>query len=284
MHKRSLTLLVVFLICLGAAVVYVGLPGSLSGQQPAVERVVVERTEWQIERDYICMLAAYAVVYRGWQPDNARGYNIGSVLLDNDSKDGRLVFWGRNCVTTTENKTQHGEIRLMVGYLALLHAQRDQGDSVPDITNLKGHTIYTTLEPCAQCSGMMTLLNVNRTVYGQKDPGYGKALERLQLDSRALPGGGGYGPYPRPVTSVRSDNVFCKGLEDEYDEYKKHKSNPSITDFLRTDEARAIYHFANKELMGDFKSKHRENYSFLEDTRYMLTEVSPEFVPLRPDI
>ncbi len=63
--------------------------------------------------------------------------------------------------------------RLMIGYL-----NRVGGYS------LKKHTVYTTLEPCAQCSGMMTLCSIERTVYGQTDPGFGKAMERLALDSK----------------------------------------------------------------------------------------------------
>ena len=34
---------------------------------------------WKSERNYIGMLAAYSVVYKGWQSNNARGSNIGSV-------------------------------------------------------------------------------------------------------------------------------------------------------------------------------------------------------------
>ena len=51
--------------------------------RPEVLKTHSEAVYWKTERDYIGALAAYAVVYKGWQTDNARGYNIGSVLLDN---------------------------------------------------------------------------------------------------------------------------------------------------------------------------------------------------------
>lgn len=95
--------------------------------------------EVQKERDDIYILAAYAVVYNDWQDGSGqkRGHNIGSVLVD---PDGKIVNWARNCNARLANGTQHGEVRLMLGYL-----NRVGGYS------LKDHTVYTSLEPCAQC-------------------------------------------------------------------------------------------------------------------------------------
>ncbi|MCP4694465.1 MAG: hypothetical protein GY859_40930, partial [Desulfobacterales bacterium] len=135
------------------------------------------------------------------------------------------------CNSALSNGTQHGEVRLMVGYL-----NRVGGYS------LKKHTVYTTLEPCAQCSGMMTLTSIERTVYGQTDPGYGKAIERLTLDSKKW-SPDGYKPYPRAVISERSDTPCCKQLEDAYE-----KAGGSITRFLLTDQARAIFQAAADKL------------------------------------
>ena len=233
---------------------------------------------WQAERDDIGMLAAYSVVYKGWQPDNARGYNIGSVLLDNTSKDGRLVFWGRNSNTITQNETQHGEVRLMLGYLAKLHAAREEKKEVPNIKTLKGYTVYTTLEPCAQCSGMMTLQNIYRTVYGQKDPGFGDALERLELDSSALENG--YKPYPRPVISVRSNISYCRELEEQY---SKYKASEHITDFLKSGQAKYIFKSAYDDFMS-YEAKNKENIQFLEEAKKLVNSVPKDFVPLNPEI
>ena len=36
---------------------------------------------------------------------------------------------------------------------------------------LQGDRLYTTLEPCAQCSGIMELANLGSVIYGQDDPG-----------------------------------------------------------------------------------------------------------------
>ncbi|HEY6320296.1 MAG TPA: deaminase, partial [Thermoanaerobaculia bacterium] len=151
----------------------------------------------QVERDQIFSLLAYAVVQLDWQAQGAaepRGYNIGSVLVD---KNACVVYWGLNSVGLAKNKTQHGEVRLMTCYM---DRKREAGQPLPG-ANLKDYAIYTTLEPCAMCSGMMVLQSVLRTVYGQKDPSFGDALERLAFDGERC---GGYPPYPRPVQSIGS--------------------------------------------------------------------------------
>ena len=107
---------------------------------------------------------------------------------------------------------------------------------------LKGHTVYTTLEPCAQCSGMMVLTNIRRTVYGQTDPGFGKAIERLKLDSKKW-NPAGYKPYPRPVISDRSESSYCAQLEDAYKQV-----GGSITTFLLGDTAKAVFKAASENL------------------------------------
>jgi len=70
----------------------------------------------QDELDEIYSLLAYSVVLKDWQTggEKQRGHNIGSVLVN---PEGKVVFWARNCNHITGNGTQHGEIRLMLGYL-----------------------------------------------------------------------------------------------------------------------------------------------------------------------
>jgi tRNA(adenine34) deaminase len=189
----------------------------------------------QAERDEIFSLLAFAVVQRQWQAEGVgdpRGYNIGSVLVD---KNACVVYWGLNSVNLAKNKTQHGEVRLMSCYL---DRNREAGHPLPG-ANLKDYSIYTTLEPCAMCSGMMVLQAVRRTVYGQKDPGFGDALERLEFDGEQC---GGYRPYPRPVPSVPSTLALRDRLETLFRNYcAPHPSTCSITDFLTTAAAKQVY-------------------------------------------
>ncbi|MCP3950649.1 MAG: nucleoside deaminase, partial [Desulfobacterales bacterium] len=168
------------------------------------------------------------------------------------------VNWARNCNARLSNGTQHGEVRLMLGYL-----NRVGGYS------LKDHTVYTTLEPCAQCSGMMVLTNIKRTVYGQTDSGFGKAIERLKLDSKKwIPAG--YKPYPRAVISDRSESKYCQQLEQAY-----HKSGGSITRFLLTDQAKIIFHEAAANLYNYQQKYPEQNGPILKHVQATISKVRP---------
>jgi tRNA(Arg) A34 adenosine deaminase TadA len=224
-----------------------------------------EPTNAAEERDNIFTLLAYAVVLKDWQDgdmEHNRGYNIGSVLVDPNNK---VVYWARNAVNITKNMTQHGEVRLMTCYLG---AEKTK--------NLMGYTIYTTLEPCAMCSGMMMLTSIPRTVYGETDLGYGKALERLELDSTKLTGG--YPAYPRVVSSVPSIIETRCVLESLYDKYKATHPNPHITDFLATDEARKTYAAAFIMFM-NYKIKYPENQAVLAQAQAFYKTVPAKHVP-----
>ncbi|WP_051957956.1 nucleoside deaminase [Desulfobacter vibrioformis] len=212
----------------------------------------------QEERDEIYILTAYGVVLNDWQDgkqENKRGHNIGSILV---APDGRIVNWARNCNSALSNGTQHGEVRLMMGYL-----NREGGYS------LKGYTVYTTLEPCAQCSGMMVLCSLYKTVYGQTDPGFGKALERLSLDSKKW-NENGYEPYPRKVISERSKSNYCDMLDNAY-----KQTGGSITKFLLTDQAKSIFTQAVNQL-NHYQLKYpKENLSILAHAQETLKNVRP---------
>ena len=119
----------------------------------------------QQERDLILSLTAMAVVRADWQDDDTgRGHNIGSVLVD---AKGIPVFWARNASRRLDNGSQHGEVRLIQNFLNCKGIGR----------YAKGYTVYTTLEPCAMCTGLMILTQVTRVVYVQEDPGYGDTAE-----------------------------------------------------------------------------------------------------------
>ena len=253
MYKKRMIVVYCLIVALllGCSPKFVGAP------LVAVDANALSSPAVQKERDAIYMLAAYAVVYNDWQDGSGkkRGHNIGSVLV---APDGRIVNWARNCNAALANGTQHGEVRLMVGYL-----NRVGGYS------LKDYTIYTSLEPCAQCSGMMVLTSIKRTVYGQTDPGYGKAIERLKLDSKKW-NPAGYTPYPRPVISDRSESEYCAQLEAAYE-----KAGGSITQFLLTDQAKAIFRAATENLFNYPLKFPEQNGPVLKHVQETVANVKP---------
>lgn len=232
---------------------------TASGAPAPVEAVDAQATA-QDERDEIFSLLAYAVVLADWQTTNSkpkRGHNIGAVLVDDQ---GQIVSWARNCNAITGNGTQHGEVRLMIGYLDKVRSY-----------DLKGHTVYTSLEPCAQCSGMMIQQSVKRTVYGQTDPDFGKAMERLQYNS--LPDG--YGPYPRPVISELSRSPIAAELDRAY---KANGSN-GLTAWLLTDEAKGIYAKALDRLL-NYPLRYKDNAPTLQAAQRYLATVPENYTPI----
>lgn len=201
-------------------------------------------------------MAAYVVVYKDWQKadkPNPRGHNIGCILVDSNNNP---VAWNRNSNGITNDSTQHGEVRIMQGYI------KSSGNKY-----LKGYTVYTTLEPCAMCSGMMGLTEVTRTVYGQNDwnypaggVGYGRAIERLKLNSTALPNG--FPPYPRmPDSSDPSPSKVRELLDSKFSQGKW----TDITVFLTSGTAKAIYIIADA-LFTNFTPQFPENKAVYDNT------------------
>lgn len=217
------------------------------------------------EQDAIYTLLAYAVVYKDWQtqgwdaPKKARGYNIGGVLVNPQKPPGKqLLCWSRNSVIKTGNGTQHGEVRLLTNYI---------GNST--VKNVKDYKLYTTLEPCAMCSGMMTLQSLATTIYGQTDPGFGGALERLSLNSTAL--ANGWCPYPRGVQSAASPLTIRKEIDKAY-----RRAGGSLTAWLITPEARALYQKAARELE-NYKVKYAKNRTVLAEAKTFLKKVPARY-------
>lgn len=96
---------------------------------------------------------------------------VGAVIV----REGRLLAEGHNLTVTRSDPTAHAEV------VTIRRATARLGD-----WRLEGATLYTTLEPCALCSGAMVLARVPRVVYGASDPKAGMAgtLGNLLQDSR----------------------------------------------------------------------------------------------------
>lgn len=205
------------------------------------------------EADEIRQLLAYAVAAARWEgrSDAQTGHNIAAVLA---GPDGTPVWWERNANFAEDSAIEHAEARLLRGYMA---DRRALGRPVP---RLAGYTVYTTLEPCAMCVGTMIMSDVERVIYGQRDPLWGQAAERLSFDSRSQ--GRGIAPYPRQLVSMPSASPFRSRLEDAY----RPEKTVAITEWLDSVEAEDIFMESVRALQR-FQPQHAANRTLLEAAR-----------------
>jgi len=220
----------------------------------------MEDNQIQKELDEIYSLLAYSLVFKDWQSDSIprnkrRGYNIGTILID---KNDEIANWGLNCINSTDNATQHGEVRAITSYLDSLRS-----------FNLKGFTLYTTLEPCAMCSGMATMTSIERVVSGQKDVDYSGALDRLALDSKEF---GGFEPYPRTVISDLAPTIHREKLDTKFREFLEKDDEKYLAKFLTSQEAYSIYEEAYRSFM-NYEVKNKENTQKYNKSKSFLANI-----------
>lgn len=221
-------------------------PRQLSNK--IIEPVVQEDpiSEVQQEIDEIFILLAYSLVYRDWQPfdvprDKRRGYNIGAVLVN---KANQVVAFDLNAINSTDNSTQHGEVRVITKFL-----EKEK------CFNLDGYSIYTTLEPCVMCAGMITMTDIDRAIFGQRDVQFSKAFERLSIDTTPI---GGFPPYPRKVQTYVSKLKFSVELDKAYQEFLQNDDEKVLAKFLASDEAKSIYKKSHEYFL-NYKVEYRQN-------------------------
>ena len=205
------------------------------------------------ELDNIFCLLSLSIVHRDFQDSisvESRGLNIGCVIV-NANND--VVYHGLNSITSGRDLTQHGETRAILGYLS----QSKPRNSMVD------YTVYTTLEPCAMCSGMMVQVELSRVVSVLKelpfkshegiDVSYGQTLERLTENIE------GFGPYPLFTKSdFMQHSIANEFLKASSRFQKEHMGKHGVGHFLASSSAKEIFAKAEKAFI-NFKPTHKDN-------------------------
>jgi tRNA(Arg) A34 adenosine deaminase TadA len=127
--------------------------------------------------------------------------------------------------------------------------------SVDYMSTLSDVTIYTSLESCAQCSGIMALAKVKAVVYLQKDRGMysiGNIMRNLTTESLRA---------PLPISADLIDLPQYNDLDVKFKEFyrgvgtgpfwvlnDRRDTTPSVTSFLCTDSARETFATGADEL------------------------------------
>jgi len=217
----------------------------------------------QAERDQMFMLAVYSLIHRHWQGaevpwQERRGYNIGALLVDSE---GRIVYHALNAVNECNDSTQHAEVRLIQGFIETT-GRRD----------IASYRIYTSLEPCVMCAGMMIMTRAESVVFGQRDYDYSGALERLSLDSREL---GGYQPYPRSIPAIQCEDSVSRTLDEAYADFRKRQPGEPLARFLGSAAAERIMSLAWPQL-GNYEPTYEPNRLVLESICQYMAELDAE--------
>ena len=185
------------------------------------------------------------------------GHNIAALAVD---RSGRVLDFEFNHNNLFNSSAEHAEARLVHRLYSLAQLSESWSGTVPaseiqgispgkHATNLQGVTIYTSLESCAQCSGVMALAQVTEVVYLQTDPGMyfiGRILRNLTES---------YLRAPRPISGGELGVGYFDQLNREFEYFWNDVQNKpfsvmpdgtadhskSVTSFLCTADARAIY-------------------------------------------
>lgn len=122
----------------------------------------------QIEFDNYFMSLAIEEAQKAFGRDEVP---IGAVLVD---KEHNIISKGHNLVENKKNTTLHAEfivINKAIKKLNIKHLHNKDNN----------YTLYTTLEPCPMCAGVILLSKIDRVVIATKDPKSGAAGSVLNI-------------------------------------------------------------------------------------------------------
>jgi tRNA(Arg) A34 adenosine deaminase TadA len=195
------------------------------------------------------------------------GHNIACIAVDGS---GEVIDFEFNHNDVYNSSMEHAESRLVRRVFSLTQIYDEwytTGSSKLDYSKVMERvTIFTSLESCAQCAGIMALAGVRDVVYLQVDPGMsaiGNILYHLTRSEDGKPAPGKI-TAPYPLSASAFDFKYTRDLEAGYEEFRRTVSqnnpfftgaglkssfSPSITSFLCTDTALGIIDQAYQELM-----------------------------------
>ena len=116
---------------------------------------------------------------------------VGAVLA---GADGTVLAKSGNRIVELHDATAHAEMLVMREAAARLGNER-----------LIGTTLYVTLEPCAMCTGAMSLARVGRLVFAAEDPKGGAVLHGPMFFAQPT-------CHHRPAVSRGGDAAACGEL------------------------------------------------------------------------
>jgi tRNA(Arg) A34 adenosine deaminase TadA len=216
--------------------------------------------------------------YGKFEKNDYYGHNIASIAVD---------AYGDNNVFSSS--TEHAEARMVKRVFSLTQINdswkislevKDKSETEKSKHTFEDVVLYTTLESCSQCAGIMALARVKEIVYLQTDPGMyliGNILRNLTRKIENIKDTGGL-TSPMPISGADIEFAYFENLNIEYKNFQQIVNNkekaffkpnnpqgktdfsPSITSFLCTDLAYQIY----KSAANEFESLTKDSLKFKE--------------------
>jgi tRNA(Arg) A34 adenosine deaminase TadA len=160
------------------------------------------------------------------QWDRYVGHNIACLAVDGK---GEIIDFDFNHNNFFRSSAEHAESRMIRRIFSLENLMDDWkgGKRIPGKTPafaLKDVTIYTSLESCAQCSGVMSLGRVKQVVYLQNDPGayrIGNIMYNLAGIEDPAQGGDGSALAARPISANEIGLPYLRILNRKYDLFRR---------------------------------------------------------------
>ena len=202
--------------------------------------------------------------------DRYVGHNIACIAVDGN---GEIIDFDFNHNDFFRSSAEHAESRMVRRLFSLTDVfdSWKTGERIGDKSrafSLQNVTLYTSLESCAQCSGVMSLGGVKQVVYLQNDfTAYmiGNIMFNLANPVAGLPGA--HKPIPASAVGLTqfqalndANLAFVKDIQDAQARNDSARAffispdktftdyDPSITSFLCTDAARDIFEDGGKQL------------------------------------
>jgi tRNA(Arg) A34 adenosine deaminase TadA len=203
--------------------------------------------------------------------DRYLGHNIACVAVDGD---GEIIDFDFNHNDFFRSTAEHAESRMVRRLFSLADIFDSWRTGQPPAgksraASLNDVTLYTSLESCAQCSGVMSLAQVKQIIYLQNDFTAYKIGNIMFNLANPLPGGQAGAPIPIAGSDIGLTHFDklnethlefrkrMKEAEDAHDTSKAFYVSPdksfvdfdqSITSFLCTDASRDIFEDGAKQL------------------------------------
>lgn len=231
----------------------------MMGNSVCFSPISVSWTPAEVERHTIFLRLVMALVSRAWNRgkfggtrsschgeerdvEGYAGHNIGALAVD---KQGEIIGWDMNQNHFKGSLIEHAEARLL-GRLFQLKRPGAYG------SRLAGVSLYTNLEPCFACSGLLTMSRLREVIFLQQDPDAHSIVNlmyRLRQGSRFT--------APLPVSGQSLGYEVAEELEEAYLEFSTQQAtrrgkpmeiaggerifSSAPTSFLCSDRALVIY-------------------------------------------